>query len=240
MKNALKIMLVALMMAFTTTASAINYNQARRQALFLADKMAYELNLSNRQYEAVYRINLDYLMAVNNRGDVFGNNWARRNYELKRMLSRWQYNKYIAANYFYRPVYWSNNNWRWRIYNRYSSDRWYYSRPSAYSTYRGGGNCYPRRSWRSPRNNCYSYSSSYSSSSCNDYYDYDDDDYCGYDCDYDDDDWDDYDDCDDWDGCNSSNYNSNYNSNSNYNNNVNVINLSNSVNSNYRPGFRFW
>lgn len=195
MRNALRIMLVALMMAFVTTASAMSYRQARRQALFLADKMAYELKLSNRQYEAVYRINLDYLMAVNNRRDVFGNNWARRNYELKRTLSHWQYNRYVAANYFYRPVYWSNNNWRWRIYNRYSSDRWYYSRPS-------------------------SYSSSYSYSSCNSDCDYDD---CGYDCDYDDCDDCYYNDRRSRNSHNS-NYNSNYNNNVNVINVNNSVN----------------
>lgn len=212
MKTTLKIMLVALMMTLATTASAINYNQARRQALFLADKMAYELNLTERQYNAVYRINLNYLLSVNNRRDVFGNYWTRRNYEMRRLLARWQYNRYVAANYFYRPVYWSNNGWNWRIYSRYPANNGYHS--------------------------SYSYSrSSCSSGSCS--YDYDDD--CDYGrcnsrrynsrynnrCyDYDDDD------CDD---CDYSNYNTNVNT--NVNNNVNVNNI---INSNGRPGFRFW
>ncbi len=51
----------ALVMLFTMTvsASAMSYEQARNEALFLTDKMAYELNLTEDQYEAAYEINLD-------------------------------------------------------------------------------------------------------------------------------------------------------------------------------------
>ena len=43
-----------------------------QEALFLSDKMAYELNLSVQQYEAVYEINLDYMMALSVNDDIFG------------------------------------------------------------------------------------------------------------------------------------------------------------------------
>ena len=49
----------------TVSAKAMSYEQARQQALFLTDKMAYELNLTQEQYEAAYEVNLDYLMSVN-------------------------------------------------------------------------------------------------------------------------------------------------------------------------------
>ena len=49
--------LVALF-AFVASASAMSYEQARQQALFLTDKMAYELNLTEEQYEAAYEVNL--------------------------------------------------------------------------------------------------------------------------------------------------------------------------------------
>ena len=55
--------LVALM-TLSVSANAMSYEQARREALFLTDKMAYELNLSDAQYDAAYEINLDYLMGV--------------------------------------------------------------------------------------------------------------------------------------------------------------------------------
>ena len=63
--------LIALL-TIAASASAMSYEQARREALFLTDKMAYELNLSDAQYEAAYEINLDYLMGVTSQYDVFG------------------------------------------------------------------------------------------------------------------------------------------------------------------------
>lgn len=148
----IKMIMIALMMTIVTSASAMTYSQAKDQALFLADKMAYELNLTENQYEAVYQINLDYLMAVNDYNDLYGTYWTRRNLELQSILATWQYNAYKAADYFYRPVYWSNNRWNWRIYSRYAVDRYYNSRPTVYVTYRGGNNrnYYTSRTWTKP------------------------------------------------------------------------------------------
>ena len=77
-------MIFALMMMLTASvsANAMSYEQARNEALFLTDKMAYELNLTDEQYEAAYEINLDYLMGVTSRDDVFGLYWERRNLDL--------------------------------------------------------------------------------------------------------------------------------------------------------------
>ncbi len=64
----MKKFILAMVTLFTmtvSTASAMSYEQARQQALFLTDKMAYELNLTDDQYEAAYEVNLDYLMGVN-------------------------------------------------------------------------------------------------------------------------------------------------------------------------------
>ena len=74
-----KRMILAVMMVMTISANAMSYNAAKHEALFLSDKMAYELNLTAAQYEAVYEINLDYLMSLNGHGDVFGIWWDRRN-----------------------------------------------------------------------------------------------------------------------------------------------------------------
>ena len=52
------------MLTIAAAANAMSYEQARNEALFLTDKMAYELNLNDAQYEAAYEINLDYLMGV--------------------------------------------------------------------------------------------------------------------------------------------------------------------------------
>ena len=131
----------ALTMMLTTTmgASAMSYEQARNEALFLTDKMAYELNLTDAQYEAAYEINLDYLMGVTGRNDVFGTYWERRNLDLSYILFDWQWNAFVAASYFYRPLYWEAGYWHFGIYRRYPHrDYFYFGRPHFYATYRGG------------------------------------------------------------------------------------------------------
>ena len=85
-----KMLVMAMMMVMTISANAMNYNAAKNEALFLSDKMAYELNLTAAQYEAVYEINLDYLMSLNGHGDVFGIWWDRRNADLRFVLNSWQ------------------------------------------------------------------------------------------------------------------------------------------------------
>ena len=47
-------MILAVMMVMTISAKAISYEEAKDDALFLTDKMAYELILTDDQYEAVY------------------------------------------------------------------------------------------------------------------------------------------------------------------------------------------
>ena len=49
-----RLMILAVMMVMTISANAMSYNAAKNEALFLSDKMAYELNLTAAQYEAVY------------------------------------------------------------------------------------------------------------------------------------------------------------------------------------------
>ena len=148
----IKMIMMAVMMTIVTSASAMTYTQAKDQAMYLADKMAYELGLTDEQFEAAYMINLDYLMEIDRYDDVYGIYWTRRNRNLRSVLTDWQYDRYIDAEYFYRPVYWSDNTWRWRIYSHYDRDYYYHSRPRVYITYRGGNprNYYVDRSWRRP------------------------------------------------------------------------------------------
>ena len=150
------------MLTMTVSANAMSFEQARNEALFLTDKMAYELNLTDEQYEAAYEINLDYLMGVTGRADVFGTYWERRNLDLSYILLDWQWQAYIAATYFYRPLYWEAGYWHFGIYARYPHrDYFYFGRPAFYATYRGGhawhihgghGYYYERRDhFRAPR-----------------------------------------------------------------------------------------
>lgn len=135
--------LVAMFMMTFTTASAMSYEQARQQALFLTDKMAYELNLTDDQYEAAYEVNLDYLMGVNTYDDLYGVYWRQRNLDLSYILLDWQYRAFCNATYFYRPLYWDAGYWHFGIYARYPRrDYFFFGRPGFYVSYRGG------HSWR--------------------------------------------------------------------------------------------
>ena len=137
------IALVAMFMLIFTSASAMSYEQARQQALFLTDKMAYELNLTDDQYEAAYEINLDYLMGVDTYDDLYGIYWRQRNLDLSYILLDWQYRSFCAASYFYRPLYWDGGYFHFGIYARYPRrDYFFFGRPHFYTVYRGG------HSWR--------------------------------------------------------------------------------------------
>ena len=141
------------MLAIAISAKAMSYSQARNEALFLTDKMAYELNLNDEQYEAAYEINLDYLMSVSTSDEILGTYWTRRNLDISYILLDWQWEAFRAATYFYRPLYWSAGSWHFHIYSRYTHrDYFYFGRPTFYATYRGG------HSWRSNGNRSYYFS----------------------------------------------------------------------------------
>lgn len=137
----MKKFIIALVAMFTmtfTTASAMSYEQARQQALFLTDKMAYELNLTDDQYEAAYEVNLDYLMGINTYDDLYGVYWRQRNLDLSYILFDWQYRAFCDATYFYRPLYWDGGYWHFGIYARYPRrDYFFFGRPHFYVSYRG-------------------------------------------------------------------------------------------------------
>lgn len=132
-----------MVLGFAVAASAMSYSQAREQALFLTDKMAYELNLTDDQYEAAYEINLDYLLSVNSDDELYGDYWRWRNIDFSYVLLDWQYRMFCEAAYFYRPLYFSAGIWHFAIYARYPHrDYFYFNRPTVYVSYRGG------HSWR--------------------------------------------------------------------------------------------
>lgn len=148
------ISILALLFTMTVTVNAMSYEQARQQALFLTDKMAYELNLTNDQYEAAYEINLDYLIGVNTYDDLYGPYRRYRNVDLSYVLLDWQYRAYCAASYFYRPLYFSDGLWHFSIYARYPHrDYFYFDRPVVYVSYCGGHSWHRNggRSWYNGR-----------------------------------------------------------------------------------------
>lgn len=137
------ILTIMAMMTMALTTNAMSFTQAQREAFFLTDKMAYELNLTDEQYDACYEINLDYLMGVSTVDDLYGTYWTRRNLDMSYILLDWQLSAFRAASYFYRPLYWSAGCWHFGIYARYPRRTFFYfSRPTVYVSYRGG------HSWR--------------------------------------------------------------------------------------------
>lgn len=137
----MKKLIIALTALFTitVTANAMSYEQARNEALFLTDKMAYELNLTQEQYNAAYEVNLDYLMNIGGYNDVDGVYWTRRNMDLSYILFDWQFDLYRDATYFYRPIYWGGGYWHFGVYGRYPHrDFYYFDRPDVFISYRGG------------------------------------------------------------------------------------------------------
>lgn len=133
-----KMMILVMLTTIVVSTKAMTYSQARDEALFLTDKMAYELVLSDSQYEDVYKVNLDYLMAITSGSNLYGAYWTHRNTELRYILSAYQYDKYLSISYFYRPVNWSNNTFTFVVYRTYTNRHHYYRpHPTAYHAYRG-------------------------------------------------------------------------------------------------------
>lgn len=132
------IMLLAVLLSIAASTNAMSYQEARDRALFLTDKMAYELNLNDEQYEAAYEINLDYLLGVSTYDDLYGMYWRQRNADLSYILMDWQYRAYCAASYFYRPLYWDAGYWHFAVYARYPArDYYYFRQPRVYVSYTG-------------------------------------------------------------------------------------------------------
>lgn len=130
--------LIFAVMALGVLAShAIPFEEARREALFLTDKMAYELNVNEAQYEALYEINLDYLMSLSSSRDVKGTHLNRRNYDINCVLTPMQYSKFYKADYFYTPAKWDAGVVL-KVYTRYPDrSKMYRKAPYFYSVYRG-------------------------------------------------------------------------------------------------------
>ena len=135
MKKILAMMTAAVL---SLAAQAMPYEEARERAHFLTDKMAYELNLNDEQYNDAYEINLDYLMNIQTAADASGIYWEYRNADLRHILYDWQFSLFCAADYFFRPGIWQTAGWFFPIVNIYPAARFYYRPPRVYYSYLGG------------------------------------------------------------------------------------------------------
>ena len=133
-----KLLLSALMAMASMAPLALSYEDARRQAWFLTDKMAYELNLTEVQYDHAYQINLDYFLSLSRPSDLYGRHWRYRDEDFRYILDEWQYRRYATIDYFFRPVRWVSARWYYPVFDRYRRGYYYFSRPTIYISYRGG------------------------------------------------------------------------------------------------------
>ncbi len=116
---------------------AMSVEQSRNEALFLTDKMAYELGLSNYQWDDVYEINYDFFRSL---GYVTSNyNYAERLRERKLMyvLTGAQWAEYCRMTYFTVPVTVVNGNWHFSVYSRYDRGKFFDRNHNVIHTYRG-------------------------------------------------------------------------------------------------------
>ena len=130
--------LVAVVTLAVGSAKALSYVQAQREAWFLTDKMAYELNLTSEQFDRVYQINLDYLMSIRSAADCYGYYWNYRDADFRCVLFDWQYALYATVDYFYRPIRWLRSAWYFPVCDHYRVGYYYFPRPTVYVSYRGG------------------------------------------------------------------------------------------------------
>ena len=128
------------MMAIAISAAAMPFSEASNKALFLSDKMAYELTLTEAQYEAVYEINLDYMLNLDEESDVQGYQWNIRNRDLGQVLSSPQYANYQARDWFYCPFAMSDGGWTLSVYDRYDNGKLLMGEPDVFLSYQGGHN----------------------------------------------------------------------------------------------------
>ena len=135
-----KISIIVAMMMVALTSSAMPYTEASNKALFLSDKMAYELNLTESQLDAVYEINLDYLLNVEDESDMFGYMWEIRNRDMKLVLSDWQYNQYLTCDWFNKPFTCKAEGWTLAVNDRYNEGQFFVNQPDVFTSYQGGHN----------------------------------------------------------------------------------------------------
>ena len=143
------ILSLVLVLLGTAQMFAMSTSTIRSHARFLSDRMAYELDLTPRQYDDVYEINYDFIYwtsrimddVVYGYGDAIDHYYDLlddRNDDLRYVLSGAQYRRFLSCSYFYRPIYTTGRSWSFRIYTVYRNHTFfYYDAPSHYKTYSG-------------------------------------------------------------------------------------------------------
>ncbi len=147
----IKTLLVGIMMLVSTAmvAQPMNYNAMRNNARFLTDRMAYTLGINSPLLlDDIYRINYDYIYAINEylddialgyRYDDYMSICAERDFALQMLLGDALWSRIMTYDYFYRPIVFENRRWHFGIYmHDWDRGHYYFNTPRYYDNYRGG------------------------------------------------------------------------------------------------------
>lgn len=147
MKKFFFTLVIALMTV--ATSFAMSESKIRQNARFLSDRMAYELDLTPMQYDDCYEVNYDFIYRINrvmddvvlgyrDAVDYYYNCLDDRNDDLRYILTRSQYTRFLDLEYFYRPIYTSGSRWSFRIHTIYSNwSFFYFDVPTGFRSYAG-------------------------------------------------------------------------------------------------------
>lgn len=147
LKNFLMTMILTAVSA-SASAQPMSYAAIQSNARFLTDRMAYTLGVRTSLLDDLYYINFDYIYGVNEYLDDIAWGYgideynfvlARRDAALRELLSPAQYALYVTYDYFYRPIVFANNRWRFSIYAYDPRPGYFYfGLPHRYHRYHGG------------------------------------------------------------------------------------------------------
>lgn len=144
-----RIILTLTILCTTVCGMAMSKSKIRSSARFLTDRMAYELDFTPQQYDDFYEINYDFLTEANLVMDDVMRGYRdaiyyyyqlldRRNEDASYVLTYYQYRKFMAADYFYRPIFSTGKKWELRVFVTYTNHKFFYfDAPSHYKTYNG-------------------------------------------------------------------------------------------------------
>ena len=150
MKKLTTLWMTLVMLMITLSASAMSRSEVRENARFITDRMAYELHLSQMQYDDAYEVNYDFIDNVRHIMDDVVRGYAPavdryyqfldyRNDDLRWILSASQYRRFMGVDYFYRPIYTTASNWFFRIFHVYTDVHYFhFGKPHHYKSYKGG------------------------------------------------------------------------------------------------------
>lgn len=147
----MKRIIIAITALFMSVAgiSAQRLSDISFEAQYITDKMVVELGLSSQQRSRILQLNMGYLDGIASYRDIDSKIWRQRNSSLKALLSHAQWLQYKKADYFYRPIGWSNGAYVHRIYAKYPNPKMRPTCPKPPKGYgkpgRGGGSKWDKR-----------------------------------------------------------------------------------------------